>query len=144
MDLRAQIEISEVQSMSVYLIYNQANEQCAVGEVSPNQTSSTYSFLLRKEMALYARHHDVTNIKVEQICEWSQYDDERKREDEEATDGGRRNIVLTLSTHKTEAMVPFDGSDKYTVNPSFSSASSASCPFSSSGRSSSQRAELES
>lgn len=71
-------------------------------------------------MALYARLHGVTNIKVEQICEWSQHeeggeDDEHENDGE--SDGGGRNIVFALSTHKTEALVPFNGLNKHTVGP---------------------------
>lgn len=87
-----------------------------MGEVSPNQTISTYSFLLRPEMALYAQTHGVTDIKIEQMCEWSQHDEVGGDENAEETDGGVRDVVITLSTHKTEATVPFSGLDKHTVS----------------------------
>ena len=66
-------------------------------------------------MALYAQLHGVTNIKVEQMCEWSQHDAVGENESAGETDGGVRDVVITLSTHKTEATVPFNGSGKHTV-----------------------------
>ena len=72
-------------------------------------------------MALYAQLHGVTNIKVEQICEWSQHDEVGEDENAGETDGGVRNVVITLSTYKTQATVPFNGLGKHTV--------SLSCPL---------------
>jgi hypothetical protein len=68
-------------------------------------------------MALYAQFHGVTNIKVEQMCQWSQHDVVGDDEHEGETDGGVRDIVITLSEHKTEAIVPFSGLEKHTVSP---------------------------
>jgi hypothetical protein len=83
-------------------------------------------------MALYAQLHGVTNIKVEQMCEWSQHEDD-EHENEGETDGGVRDVVITLSKHKTEAIVPFNGLEKHTVSPS--SPSTPSCvPLKSEGR----------
>lgn len=67
-------------------------------------------------MALYAQTHGVTDIKIEQMCEWSQHDEVGGDENAEETDGGVRDVVITLSTHKTEATVPFSGLDKHTVS----------------------------
>jgi hypothetical protein len=75
-------------------------------------------------MALYAQFHGVTNIKVEQMCEWSQHDVVGEDENAGETDGGVRDVVITLSEHKSEAIVPFNGIHKHTVSPS------PSCPFS--------------
>jgi hypothetical protein len=69
-------------------------------------------------MALYAQFHGVTDIKVEQMCQWSQHDVVGEDEHEGETDGGVRDVVITLSTHKTEAIVPFNGLEKHTVSPS--------------------------
>jgi hypothetical protein len=64
-------------------------------------------------MALYAQLHDVTNIKVEQFCQWSQQD--AVEEDAEETDG--RVVAISLSTHKTEGIVAFNGLAKHTASP---------------------------
>jgi hypothetical protein len=66
-------------------------------------------------MALYAQSHDVTEIKVEQFCQWSQQDAVEEGAGE--TDGGVRNIAISLSTHKTEGIVAFSGLAKHTVSP---------------------------
>jgi hypothetical protein len=68
-------------------------------------------------MALYAQLNGVTNIKVEQMCEWSQHDQVGDDEHAGETDGGVRDVVITLSKHKMEAVVPFSGLDKHTVRP---------------------------
>jgi hypothetical protein len=68
-------------------------------------------------MALYAQLHGVTNIKVEQFCQWSQHD--AVREGAEETEGGVRNVAISLSTHKTEGIVAFDGLAKHTVSTLF-------------------------
>ena len=67
-------------------------------------------------MALYAQSHGITNIKVGQICQWSQYDAVEEDENAEETDEDR-NIVISLSTHKTEGNVAFDGLAKHTASP---------------------------
>ena len=67
-------------------------------------------------MALYAQSHGITNIKVEQICQWSHYDAVEEDGNAEQTDGNR-NIVISLSTHKTEGNVAFDGLAKHTASP---------------------------
>lgn len=87
-----------------------------MGEASPNQTSSTYSFLLRPEMALYAQSHGITNIKVEQICQWSRHDAVEEDGNAEQTDEDR-NIVISLSTHETQGIVAFNGLAKHTASP---------------------------
>jgi hypothetical protein len=66
-------------------------------------------------MALYAQSHGITNIKVEQFCQWSQND--TVSEGAEETDGGVRDIAISLSTHKTEGIVAFNGLAKHTVGP---------------------------
>jgi hypothetical protein len=92
----------------------------------PTQTNSSYSFYLRSEMALYARLHGVTSIKVEQICERSQHnegeEDDDEHEDDAEQDGGGRYLVWAFSTHKTEATVPFNGIEKHSVSHTFSMA----------------------
>jgi hypothetical protein len=74
-------------------------------------------------MALYARLHDVTSIKVEQICERSQHnegeEDDDEHDDDAEQDGGGRYLVWAFSTHKTEAIVPFNGIEKHSVSPYF-------------------------
>jgi hypothetical protein len=76
-------------------------------------------------MALYAQLNGVTDIKVEQMCEWSQHDVVGDDEHEGETDGGVRDVIIALSKHKMEAVVPFNGIDKHTVSPS-----SRSSPYS--------------
>jgi hypothetical protein len=76
-------------------------------------------------MALYAQLNGVTNIKVEQMCEWSQHDQVGEDEHAGETDGGVRDVIITLSEHKMEAVVPFNGIEKHTVSPS-----SRSSPYS--------------
>jgi hypothetical protein len=72
-------------------------------------------------MALYARLHGVTSIKVEQICERSQHNegeqDDDEHDDDGEQDGGGRYLVWAFSTHKTEANVPFNGIEKHSVSP---------------------------
>jgi hypothetical protein len=72
-------------------------------------------------MALYARLHGVTSIKVEQICERSQHnegeEDDDEHDDDGEQDGGGRYLVWAFSTHKTEANVPFNGIEKHSVSP---------------------------
>jgi phage replication-related protein YjqB (UPF0714/DUF867 family) len=68
-------------------------------------------------MALYAQLNGVTNIKVEQMCEWSQHDVVGDDEHGGETDGGVRDVIITLSKHETEATVPFNGLEKHTVSP---------------------------
>ena len=71
-------------------------------------------------MALYARLHGVTSIKVEQICERSQHnegeEDDDEHDDDGEQDGGGRYLVWAFSTHKTEATVPFNGIEKHSVS----------------------------
>ena len=67
-------------------------------------------------MALYAQLNGVTNIKIEQMCQWSQHDQVGDDEHAGETDGGVRDVVITLSTHKTEATVTFNGLGKHTVS----------------------------
>jgi len=70
-------------------------------------------------MVRYAKSHGVTDIRVEQICEWSQHGEGGEDDDDQnngETDGGGRNLVFALSTHKTEARVPFNGREKHTVS----------------------------
>jgi hypothetical protein len=67
-------------------------------------------------MALYAQFHGVTDIKVEQMCEWSQHDVVGDDEHEGETDGGVRDVIITLAKHETEATVPFNGLEKHTVS----------------------------
>ena len=68
-------------------------------------------------MALYARLHGVTSIKVEQICERSQHNEGEEDDDDGEQDGGGRYLVWAFSTHKTEATVPFNGIEKHSVSP---------------------------
>jgi len=70
-------------------------------------------------MALYARLHGVTSIKVEQICERSQHNEGEEDDDDGEQDGGGRYLVWAFSTHKTEATVPFNGIEKHSVSPYF-------------------------
>ena len=71
-------------------------------------------------MALYARLHGVTSIKVEQICERSQHnegeEDDDEHDDDGEQDGGGRYLVWAFSTHKTEATVQFNGIEKHSVS----------------------------
>ena len=76
-------------------------------------------------MALYAQLNGVTNIKLEQMCEWSQHDEVGEDEHAGETDGGNRDVVISLSTHKTEGTVPFNGLEKHTVSPTALSAPSS-------------------
>jgi hypothetical protein len=69
-------------------------------------------------MALYAQLNGVTNIKVEQMCEWSQHDQVGDDEHAGETDGGVRDVIITLSEHKSEGTVTFNGSEKHTVSSS--------------------------
>jgi hypothetical protein len=62
---------------------------------------------------------------VEQICERSQHnegeeedvDDDDDGEGYGEQDGGARYLVWAFSTHKTEARVSFNGTEKHTVCP---------------------------
>lgn len=91
-----------------------------MGRASPNQTSSTYSFLLRPEMALYAQSHGITNIKVAQICQWSRHDTVEEDGNAAQTDGQVRHTAISLSTHKTKGNVAYNGLAKHTASPLWS------------------------
>ena len=67
-------------------------------------------------MALYAQSHGITNIKVEQICQWSRYDTVEEDGNAEQTDEDR-NIVISLSNHKTQGIVAFNGLAKHAASP---------------------------
>jgi hypothetical protein len=71
-------------------------------------------------MALYARLHGVTEVRVEQICERSQHNegegDDDEHDDDGEQDGGGRYLVWAFATHKTEARVPFNGREKHIVS----------------------------
>lgn len=78
-------------------------------------------------MVRYARQQGVTEIKVEQICERSEHnegegdvEDDVDRDDDDnqfgETDGGGRYLIWAFSTHKTEAIVAFNGSTPHTVS----------------------------
>lgn len=67
-------------------------------------------------MALYAQFHGVTHMRVEQLCDWSQHGVVGEDESAGATDGGTRDVVIALSTHKGGVTVPFNGVEKHIVS----------------------------